>query len=214
MNTYRDRRDAGRRLAQELLAYRGDPEVVVLALPRGGLPVGYEVAVALDAPLDVVVVRKLGHPFGPELAIGAIAEGGVRILNRDLLLPSSTVAAIAAHERNELRRRVQMYRGGRAGIDPKGRTVILVDDGLATGSTMRAAIASVRKRGARQIVVAVPVAPPQTCAELRIECNALVCPLQPHDMLAVGEWYDDFAQVSHEDVVSVLEAARHEVVPT
>lgn len=214
METYRDRRDAGRRLAEELLAYRGDPDVVVLALPRGGVPVGYEVAVELDAPLDVVVVRKLGHPFGPELAIGAIAEGGVRVLNRDLLLPSSTIAAIAAHERSELRRRVQMYRGGRAGIDPKGRTVILVDDGLATGSTMRAAIASVRKRGARKIVVAVGVAPPTVCDDLRMECDAVVCPLQPREMWAVGEWYQEFAQVSHEDVVSMLEAARHQAVPT
>jgi putative phosphoribosyl transferase len=212
MKAFRDRRDAGRRLAQDLQAYRADPDVVVLALPRGGVPVGYEVALALDAPLDVVVARKLGHPFSPELAIGAVAEGGVRVLNRDILLPPGTVAAIAAHERRELQRRVHLYRKGGAGIDPRGRTVILVDDGLATGSTMRAAIASVRKRAARKVVVAIPVAPRTACDELFIECDALVCPLQPPDMLAVGEWYEEFAQVSHEDVVSLLEAARRESV--
>jgi putative phosphoribosyl transferase len=209
---YRDRRDAGRQLAERLLDYRGRPDVLVLALPRGGVPVGFEVARALEAPLDVLVVRKLGLPGNEELAMGAIASGGVRVLNPDaieqLRIPEAVIERAAAQEQLELERREELFRGGRAGIDPAGCTVILVDDGLATGATMKAAIQALRQRHPAEIVVAVPVAPAQTCREMADLADRAVCLLQPTMFGGVGEWYLDFRQTSDGEVRSLLEPAQ------
>jgi predicted phosphoribosyltransferase len=216
---FRDRREAGRLLAARLAPYRGRPDVLVLALPRGGVPVGYEVARALGAPLDVFLVRKLGVPGHEELAMGAVASGGVQVLNADVLaglgLSDRVVAAVAARELQELERRERLYRGARPPRDVQGRTVILVDDGLATGATMRAAIHALRRRGAARIVVAVPVAPLQTCAELRAEADEVVCLVTPEPFLAVGLWYDDFTQTSDDEVRALLadSAGEQAVVP-
>src|SRR4030088_2821714 len=207
-----DRRDAGRFLAERLREYRGRPDVLVLALPRGGVPVGFEVARALGAPLDVLVVRKLGLPGNEELAMGAIASGGVRVLNPDVVeqlrVPEPVIEHVAAQEQLELERREELFRGGRAGIDPAGRTVILVDDGLATGSTMKAAIQALRQRHPAEIVVAVPVAPAQTCREMADLADRVVCLLKPTMFGGVGEWYLDFRQTSDGEVRSLLEAAQ------
>src|SRR5205807_909003 len=174
---FQDRADAGRRLAEILMVYSGRPDVLVLALPRGGVPVGYEVALALHAPLDVFLVRKLGVPGHPELAMGAIATGGVRVVNTALVqalrIPEAAVDAVIAAEQRELERRERAYRDDRPPPDVRGGTVILVDDGLATGSTMRAAARALRQQGA-SVVVAVPVAPPEACAELQEEVDAVV----------------------------------------
>ena len=209
---FRDRRDAGRQLAERLREYRGRPDVLVLALPRGGVPVGFEVARALGAPLDVLVVRKLGLPGNEELAMGAIASGGVRVLNPDVVeqlrIPDQVVERVAAQEQLELERREELFRGGRAGIDPAGRTVILVDDGLATGSTMKAAIQALRQRHPAEIVVAVPVAPAQTCREMADLADRVVCLLKPTMFGEVGVWYLDFRQTSDGEVRSLLEAAQ------
>jgi predicted phosphoribosyltransferase len=209
---FRDRRDAGRQLAERLREYRGRPDVLVLALPRGGVPVGFEVARALGAPLDVLVVRKLGLPGNEELAMGAIASGEVRVLNPDVVeqlrIPEPVIERVAAQEQLELERREELFRGGRAGIDPAGRTVILVDDGLATGSTMKAAIQALRQRHPAEIVVAVPAAPAQTCREMGDLADRVVCLLQPTTFGGVGEWYLDFRQTSDGEVRSLLEAAQ------
>lgn len=211
LRPYRDRSEAGQRLAAELSEFRSRPDVLVLALPRGGVPVGYEVAHGLSAPLDVLVVRKLGLPFQPELAMGAIASGGVRILNHEVVdtlgIPSKVIDTVAAQELSELERREHQYRGRRQAADPQGRTAILIDDGLATGSSMRAAIAAVRQRGAASVVVAVPVGARSTCQEIARLAHRFVCPLQPPMFMAVGEWYDDFDQVSDEEVRLLLESA-------
>jgi predicted phosphoribosyltransferase len=209
---FRDRADAGRHLLSKLGAYQGRPDVLVLGLPRGGIPVAYEVARGLSAPLDVFVVRKLGVPGQEELAMGAIATGGVRIVNRDVVdalhIPPDVVDRAAAEEARELERREQSYRGQRPEPQVAGKTVILVDDGLATGSTMRAAVAALRQQGPARIVVAVPVAAPSTCQELRREVDEIVCFATPEPFMAVGRFYDDFAQTTDEEVTELLAAAR------
>jgi putative phosphoribosyl transferase len=209
---FRDRADAGRQLLSKLGAYRGLPDVLVLGLPRGGIPVAYEVARGLGAPLDVFVVRKLGVPGQEELAMGAIATGGVRVVNRDVVdalhIPSDVLDRAAAAELRELERREQSYRGERAEPRVEGRTVILVDDGLATGSTMRAAVAALRQQGPARIVVAVPVAAPATCTELRFEVDDVVCFATPEPFMAVGRFYDDFSQTTDEEVRALLASAQ------
>jgi len=211
---FTDRRDAGRQLAARLLHHAGRPDVVVLALPRGGVPVGYEVAHALGAPLDVFLVRKLGVPGHEELALGAIASGGVRVLNesvvRGLGIPPEEVDRVAAREGEELRRRERAYRGDRPAPELRGRTVILVDDGLATGASMRAAVAAVRRAGPARIVVAVPVGAEETCDEFRTEADEVVCAQTPEPFYAVGLWYGDFGQTTDEEVSDLLERAAED----
>lgn len=210
-----DRRDAGRQLALKLRAYSGHDDVIILALPRGGVPVGYEVAKELGAPLDVFVVRKLGVPGHEELAMGAIASGGVRVLNEDIVkslhISNVIIDRITAREEEELARREMQYRHGRPAPDLLGRTVILVDDGLATGSTMRAAVAAVRKQDPTRVIVAVPTAAPSTCSELRREVDEIVCAETPEPFYAVGAWYEDFSQTSDEEIHTLLERAHQEV---
>jgi predicted phosphoribosyltransferase len=208
---FRDRADAGRRLAEHLGAYASRDGVIVLGLPRGGVPVAAEVARALHAPLDVYVVRKLGVPGDEELAMGAIATGGVIVLNdrvvSDLRLSEQTIAGVAAAELEELRRREQAYRGGRPPVEVEGRIVLLVDDGLATGATMRAAVRAVRLRSPARVVVAVPVAAEETWSVLRSEADDVVCPLRPAGFRSVGGWYDDFSATSDDEVRALLAAA-------
>ncbi|HUQ14535.1 MAG TPA: phosphoribosyltransferase [Gemmatimonadales bacterium] len=208
---FMDRHDAGRRLAAALGSYAGREDVLVLALPRGGVPVGYEVARALGAPLDVMQVRKLGVPGHEELAMGAIASGGVRILSEGVVqalrIPEWVIATVAAAEEQELDRRERIYREGRPFPEVRGRTVILVDDGLATGSTMRAAAAALRAHGAGRLVAAVPVAPKDTCDALRELVDDVICAVTPEPFLAVGEWYEDFTQTSDADVQDLLRRA-------
>ncbi|HKG93267.1 MAG TPA: phosphoribosyltransferase family protein [Gemmatimonadaceae bacterium] len=204
-----DRRDAGRALAAELLpAYGGAPGVVVLALPRGGVPVGYEVARALGAPLDVFVVRKLGVPGREELAMGAIAGGNVRVLNVDVVralgIPRDVIDRVTADEQRELERRERAYRGQRPPPELRGRTVILVDDGLATGSTMRAAVLALREHAPASVVVAVPVGAPEACAALRSLADDCLCVRTPERFQGVGLWYENFAQTSDEEVGELL----------
>jgi putative phosphoribosyl transferase len=205
---FRDRTEAGRLLAQKLREYANRDDVVVLALPRGGVPVGFEVAKALNAPLDIFLVRKLGLPEQEELAMGAIATGGVRVLNdevvRALDIPDEIVDAVAAKEERELERREREYRGGRAPVDVRGRTVILIDDGLATGSSMRAAALALRNKQPAQIVVAVPVGAPSTCAEFESEVDKVVCAVTPEPFWGVGQWYRDFSPTSDEEVRDLL----------
>ncbi len=206
-----DRADAGRQLASRLTKYGNRPDVLVLALPRGGVPVGFEVATALEAPLDVFLVRKLGVPFQPELAMGAIASGGTRVLNplvtEPLAIAPELLESVAAHEREELERRERVYRAGRPAPAIKGKTVILVDDGIATGSTMRAAVLALREQGAKEIVVAVPVAPQSAVAELGSLADELVSVLEPREFLAIGEWYQDFSQLTDKEVNRLLQQA-------
>ena len=208
-----DRRDAGRKLAEsdELAAYAGRDDAVVLALPRGGVPVGYEVAQALDLPLDVFVVRKLGVPGHEELAMGAIASGGTLVLEEEVLrrlqLDEATIAAVAAREQRELEARERLYRDG-SNVDLQGVAGILVDDGLATGSTMRAAVRALRSRNANEVIVAVPVAPPESCRMLAREADKVVCTLTPEAFGAVGLYYERFGQTTDEEVVELLERAR------
>ena len=205
---FRDRRDAGRLLAAKLSAYAHRPDVIVLALPRGGVPVAYEVARALGAPLDVFVVRKLGVPGHEELAMGAVATGGVRVLNESVVnalgIPDNVIDAVAAQEERELARRERLYRDGRPPPDVRGKTVILVDDGLATGATMHAAIRALRQQHPARIIVAVPVAAPETCEALRAEVDEVICALTPEPFLAVGFWYEDFSQTTDEEVRDLL----------
>jgi len=209
----RDRTEAGQLLAQKLREYANRADVVVLALPRGGVPVGFEVARALNAPLDVFVVRKLGVPGHEELAMGAIASGGVRVLNQDVIralgISRGLVDLVAEREQRELQRREREYRDGRASVDIRDRTVILVDDGLATGSSMRVAAIALKKKEPAEIIIAVPVAAPQTCAEFRSVVDKVVCAATPEPFHAVGQWYRDFSQTSDEEVRDLLsEAAR------
>jgi predicted phosphoribosyltransferase len=205
---FRNRTDAGRQLAEKLAAYANRPGVLVLALPRGGVPVGFEVARELGAPLDVFLVRKLGVPGYEELAMGAVATGGVRVLNDEILrglgISDHEIDAAAARELQELARRERLYRGDRPPPDIAGRTVILVDDGLATGATMRAAIAAVRQRQPARIVVAVPTASPDTCEALKAEADDVVCAMTPEPFLAVGHWYEDFTQTTDDEVRELL----------
>jgi putative phosphoribosyl transferase len=211
---FQDRYEAGRRLARELDEYGGRDDVLVLALPRGGVPVGYEVARALRAPLDVMQVRKLGVPGHEELAMGAIASGGVRIVSENVVealgIPERVIATVAAAEAQELERRERVYREGRLFPDVRGRTVILVDDGLATGSTMRAAAVALRSLGAARLVAAVPVAPRESCDAMRDVVDDVVCARVPERFLAVGEWYEDFSQTSDEEVSELLRRSQRE----
>jgi putative phosphoribosyl transferase len=209
---FRNRTEAGRVLADHLTRYAGRPDVVVLALPRGGVPVAFEVARALGAPLDVFLVRKLGVPGHEELAMGALAMGGVRFLNQDVLghVPVSleAIESVTEAEAAELSRRDREYRDGRPPPDVRGKTVILVDDGLATGSSMRAAVAALRQMGPEKVVVAVPVAAAETCAEFSREVDEVVCARTPEPFRAVGWWYEDFGQTSDDEVRELLAAAQ------
>jgi len=208
---FQDRSDAGRLLAKKLTAYADDPNVIVLALPRGGVPVGDEVARALGAPLDIFLVRKLGVPGHEELAMGAVATGGVRVLNESVVhnlgIPDYVIDAVAAEELDELARRERAYRGDRPPPDVRGRTAILVDDGLATGSTMHAAIKALKMQEPARIVVAVPTAAPETCAEMWAEADEVVCAVTPEPFYAVGLWYQDFSQTTDEEVRALLARA-------
>jgi putative phosphoribosyl transferase len=208
---FRDRAEAGRLLAQKLAAYADHPDVVVLALPRGGVPVAFQVAQALNAPLDILLVRKLGVPGHEEFAMGAIASGGVYVVNRDIVrslgISASEIEEVTARERQELERRERVYRDGRPAPDVRGRTVIVVDDGLATGTTMRAAIALLRKQDVARIVVAVPVSPPSTCQEMEAEADEVVCVRMPEPFFAIGLWYEQFPQTSDKEVRDLLERA-------
>jgi putative phosphoribosyl transferase len=208
---FRDRAEAGRLLATKLAAYAGRPDVLVLALPRGGVPVAFEVARALGAPLDLFLVRKLGLPGFPELAMGAIATGGVLVLNEDVVratgVPEEAIAAVAAKERRELERRERAYRGDRPPRDVRGQTAILVDDGLATGASMRAAVQALRRLGPARVVVAVPVGAPPTCAEFQEEADEAICARTPEPFYGVGRWYEDFSQTTDEEVRDLLRRA-------
>ena len=212
-----NRADAGRRLAATLSAYAGRADVIVLALPRGGVVVAYEVARELDVPLDVFTVRKLGVPGHEELAMGAIASGGALVLDealvRELRISERDLRAVIAAEQRELERREKEYRGDRPPPDIAGRTVVLVDDGLATGASMRVAVAALKQEHPARIVVAVPIAPPETCEALRREADDVVCGVTPEPFYAVGLWYEDFTQTTDKEVHDLLERARHELAP-
>lgn len=209
---FANRLDAGRKLAQELSDYRDKENVIVLALPRGGVPVAYPVAEYLDAALDIFLVRKLGLPGREELAMGAIASGGVRVLNETVVdaldVPEQVIEAVTEKEQAELERRERAYRGDRPAPELEGRVVILVDDGLATGSTMRAAIAGLRTRDPEAVVVAVPTAAPETCEMFEDEVHEIICAVTPHPFYGVGFWYQDFSQTTDDEVRSYLERAR------
>jgi len=211
MSAFHDRTQAGRLLAAQLTPYAQRDDVLVLALPRGGVPVAYEVARALDAPLDVYVVRKLGVPGQEELALGAIASGGVRVLNPDVVsalrISEAEIDAITAREQAELERRERLYRGDRALPAVSERTVILVDDGLATGATMRAAVQALRQLRPRRLVVAVPTGAPETCADLEREVDQLLCLISPEPFYGVGFWYDHFTQTPDTEVTRLLREA-------
>lgn len=214
LGRYHDRTEAGRRLARALREYAGRPDLLVLALPRGGVPVGAEIAQALQAPLDVFIVRKLGVPAHPELAMGAIASGGVRVIDRAVMeqfgVTEAELAAVAAVEGQELERRERLYREGRPSPDVAGRTVILVDDGLATGATMAAAATALRARQPASLIVAVPIAPPETCEAIRVLVDDIICPVTPEPFVAVGLWYDDFSETTDEEVRELLSrTAQH-----
>src|SRR5881296_4107492 len=208
---FSNRAEAGRQLAEKLVKYAGRADVIVLGLPRGGVPVANEVAKRLRAPLDVFIVRKLGVPGFEELAAGAIASGGVRVLNEDVIraIPyaDEAIEAVTVKETAELERREHIYREGRPPPELRDRIVILVDDGLATGATMRAAVKALRERGAAKIVVAVPVGPPDTCRELEQEADEMICLSTPEFFQAVGQYYEDFSQTSDEDVRELLASA-------
>ena len=211
---FRDRTEAGKYLATLLLSYKDRPDVLVLALPRGGVPVAFEVAQALRVPLDIFLVRKLGVPGHEELAMGAISTGGVRVLNEDtveyLRIPEHIIDSIAAEELKELKRRELAYRGNRPEPDVKGKFVILIDDGLATGSTIRAAALALRQQQPARIIVGVPVSAPETCDEYRIGVDEIICAVTPEPFLGVGMWYVDFSQTTDEEVRDLLERARGE----
>jgi predicted phosphoribosyltransferase len=203
-----DRRDAGRTLASHLARYAGRDDVIVLALPRGGVPVAYEVAQALGAPMDLFLVRKLGTPGHRELAMGAIASGGIRVLNDEVVrwygIPESAIERVAREEEQELERRERAYREGRPAPDLENRVVILADDGLATGSTMRAAAQAVRQRNPSRVVVAVPVGARETCAELAAVADEVICARMPEPFSAVGQWYLNFEQTEDDEVRQLL----------
>lgn len=212
---YRNRTDAGRRLAAQLREYADRPDVIVLALPRGGVPVAYEVARTLHVPLDVFIVRKLGLPSHPELAMGAIASGGIRVIDQAALrrfgVTDEQLAAVAAAEERELERRERQYREGLPLPDVTGKTVILIDDGLATGATMAAAAAALKAQGPAKLVVAVPVSAPETCDAFREIVDEVVCGATPEPFYAVGLWYEDFSQTSDDEVHDLLARAAREL---
>jgi predicted phosphoribosyltransferase len=209
---FRNRADAGWQLGDRLSMYADRADVIVLGLPRGGIPVAHEVARRLKAPLDVCLVRKLGVPTQPELAMGAIASGGIQVLSleliRDLGIPHALVEQVVVRERLELERRDVLYRAGRPPADVRGRTVIVVDDGLATGSTMHAAVQALRQHAPARIVVAVPVGARETCDELRHVADEVVCASMPEPFRAVGFWYEEFGQTSDDEVRRLLAAER------
>lgn len=208
---FKDRAHAGRMLASKLAGYRDDPDVIVLALPRGGVPVAFEVALSLQVPLDVFLVRKLGTPGREELAMGAIALGGVRVLNREVVevwgIRDDAIEAVTRRELAELERRDALYRAGRGELRLEGRKVILVDDGLATGSTMQAAVEAVRTHRPSRIVVAVPTAAASTCQEFARQVDEAVCLMTPEPFQAVGLWYEDFSQTTDDEIRALLERA-------
>ena len=209
---FRDRTEAGKMLAQKLTTYTNRKDGLVMALPRGGVPVGYEVAKKLNIPLDICIVRKLGVPGHKELAMGAIASGGVRILNYDVVswlnISSGTIDEVAAHELRELQRRDRVYRGDRSPPDIRNKTIILVDDGIATGSTIRAAIAILQQQQPRRIIVATPVAPLVVCQELQALVDEVVCLSMPEPFYAIGLWYENFAQTTDAEVRKLLEKSN------
>jgi len=211
VSPFRDRTDGGRQLANRLRASSLAGDTVVLALPRGGVPVAYEVALALDAPLDVIIVRKLGVPAQPELAMGALGEDGVRVLNDDVLrtagVSPADLDAVEVRERAEIARRSRQFRGDRGRVPVEDRTALVVDDGIATGSTMRAACEVARAHGARRVVVAAPVAPPTVAVDLGAVADEVVVVEQPAHLYAIGQWYDDFTQTSDAEVVDLLARA-------
>jgi putative phosphoribosyl transferase len=213
---FRNRTEAGRELARMLESYRNRPDVIVLALPRGGVPVAYEVAIHLNAPLDVFVVRKLGVPGHEELALGAISTGGVRVLNYDVVystgIMDSAIDALAEAEGKELERRERAYREDRPAPAVEGRIVVLVDDGLATGATMLAAARALKKQRPAKVVVAVPVAAPEVCEQFRKEVDEVVCAATPQPFRAVGLWYEEFPQTSDDEVRELLARAAREHV--
>jgi predicted phosphoribosyltransferase len=208
---FQNRAEAGVLLGKRLAAYAERPDVLILALPRGGVPVGFEIAKALHAPLDVLIVRKLGVPGQEELAMGAIVSGGMQVLNESVVeslgISAQEIQAAAAREQTELERREHVYRGGRPSPAIRGRTVILVDDGIATGTTMRIALVAVRRQGPSRLVLAVPVAPSSTCRELKPLVDEMVCLLTPQDFVAISLWYEDFRQTSDQEVCDLLEQA-------
>lgn len=211
--TFKDRREAGKLLAKKLISFKGLKDTVVIALPRGGVPVAYEVAETLGLPLDVLIVRKLGAPGREEYAFGSLATGGICFLDdvivRSLNIPDEVISRIIDRERSELQRREFLYRAGRPPIDVRDRIVIIVDDGLATGSTMRAAVKAIKKMGCKTIVVAVPVCAPSTCDELQRDVDVwCVCVYAPEPFYAVGLWYGNFEQTSDEEVVRLLSMAK------
>jgi len=212
---FHDRIHAGRLLADRLSRYAKDLDLLVCALPRGGVLVGYSVAEALNAPLDVVIVRKLGVPGENEVAMGAIATGGVCVLSQELIqglgIPSRAVEAVIAREQRELARRETLYRGAAPPPQIRGRTVILVDDGIATGATMRAAAAVIKQQQPKQLVIAVPVAPPSSCVELEAQADEIVCVAQPESFFAIGQFYEDFHQVTDEEVRDLLQRAARRI---
>jgi putative phosphoribosyl transferase len=208
---FHDRADAGRVLATQLTAYRQHPQVQVLALPRGGVPVAFEVAQALRVPLDVFLVRKLGVPGHEELAMGAVATGGVRVLNneviRALVILPDVIETITAAEQLELARREHVYRGERPPLEVRGRILILVDDGLATGATMRAVVAALRQQQPARLIIAVPIAAVETCEALRAEVDEIICAVTPRSFYGVGQGYDDFSQTTDAEVRDLLQRA-------
>jgi putative phosphoribosyl transferase len=214
---FSDRREAGRELARLLPASLRSGDVVVLALPRGGVPVAFEIAQALGAPLDVFLVRKLGTPGHPELAMGAIASGGIRVLNDEVVeylnIPRDLIDAVAEREQAELERREAAYRHGRPMPSLRNRTVILVDDGLATGATMKAAVEAVKHEQPTRVIVAVPVGAPETCQALGTKADEVICARMPTPFSAVGQWYRDFTQTTDEEVTDLLEKGRPEGRP-
>lgn len=215
---FKDRRSAGQRLTEKLSQYANRPDVLVLALPRGGVPVAFEVATALNVPLDVFLVRKLGVPSHEELAMGAIASGGVRVLNEDVVrslnLSEATIDQVAAKEQQELERRERLYRDGRPAPNLREHTVILVDDGLATGATMRAAVMALRQQQPTRIVIAVPVSSPETCQEFEDEVDEIICAVTPRPFYSVGLWYDNFSQTTDEEVRDLLKRAVESTRPS
>src|SRR5688572_6083717 len=213
VDRFQDRREAGRVLAERLREFAQDKDVLVLALPRGGVPVAYEIARALNLPLDVFIVRKLGVPGYEELAMGAIASGGLRVFNEEVVervgVSDHQIEQAADREQQEIARRELEYRGDLPPIHVRGKKIIMVDDGLATGATMRAAVAALAEAGASRIIVAVPVGSIEAVQRLAREADEVVCPLQPQDFAAVGQWYEDFAQTSDEEVRELMAESMH-----
>jgi putative phosphoribosyl transferase len=216
MREFQDRRDAGKKLAYELVRYTGRTDVIVLALPRGGVPVAYEVARALNVPLDIFVVRKLGLPGQDELAIGAIAPDGIRVLNDEIIhalhIPEEVIEQVAQRELQELQRREHDYRGDQRALEVRARTVILIDDGLATGASMRAAVVGLRARRAARIIVAVPVAAQETYEAIRFQADEIVCVTIPEPFYGVSQAYDDFSQTLDDEVRMLFDEANRQLL--